>query len=163
MMKYCNKKPFIIIAVSPQIKATEMKKTLFALLLCSLSLTACVKADRASRLGDQVNREVAQEVAWKEAVRGKKLGNKAVSQILGKKMRAHRGELKLATRNDCIETYGPEKLRQCQCLANKLDYDAVFRYTQKYRANPRGDYRYEISRLDAMTARAYRICGLRLK
>ena len=34
---------------------------------------------------------------------------------------------------------------------------------EQYRANPRGDYRYEISRLDAMTARAYRICGLRLK
>jgi len=160
MRKYCNKKPFIIIAVSPQIKATEMKKTLFALLLCSLSLTACVKADRASRLGDQVNREVAQEVAWKEAVRGKKLGNKAASQILGKKMRAHRGELKLATRNDCIETYGPEKLRQCQCLANKTDYDAVFAYMTKFRANPHGNYRREIERLDAMTTRAYRQCGL---
>ena len=138
------------------------KKILMAL-FCTLTLAACTKPDRASALGEQVNREVAQEVAWKEAVRGKKLGNKAASQILGKKMRAHRGELKLATRNDCIETYGPEKLRQCQCLANKLDYDAVFRYTQKYRDNPRGDYRYEISRLDAMTARAYRMCGLRLK
>ena len=135
-------------------------KKILTALFCALTLAACAKPDRASALGEQVNREVAQEVAWKQAVRGKKLNAKAVSQILGKKMRAHRKELKLATRNDCIETYGPEKLRQCQCLANKTDYDAVFAYMTKFRANPHGNYRREIERLDAMTTRAYRQCGL---
>lgn len=138
----------------------QMKITLAALCLCALSLNACVKPNRASRLGDEINREVKAEIAWREAARGKKLSNKAVSQILNKRMRARRNELKLATRNDCIETYGPEKLSQCQCLANKMDYNAVFAFMTKFRANPKGDYRREIRRLDAMTDRAYRHCGL---
>ena len=75
-------------------------------------------------------------------------------------MHARRNELKLATRNDCIETYGPEKLSQCQCLANKMDYNAVFAFMTKFRANPKGDYRREIRRLDAMTDRAIATAAL---
>jgi len=144
----------------PEKGNTVKNKKILTALFCALTLAACAKPDRASALGEQVNREVAQEVTWKQAVRGKKLSDKAVSQILGKKMRAHRKDLQLATRNDCIETYGPEKLSQCQCLANKMDYNAVFAFMTKFRANPKGDYRREIRRLDAMTDRAYRHCGL---
>ena len=46
--------------------------------------------------------------------------------MLADKLHTHLADFKHASKEDCLSTFGSDKKSECQCFADKLDYEAQF-------------------------------------
>lgn len=81
-----------------------------------------------------------------------------------KKMRSHLGEFKEAVTGDCVEIYGKEKNSACQCVTDKLDFEANFAVIEKQISGASAEsMEKEINALTKNEEDAYQACGLDIK
>ena len=127
-----------------------LKNTLVGITLAAMA-TGAIAATKSDELAEKIGTELIQEY-MSQASSGKEPTEAEFAQNFMKKMRSHLGEFKEAVTGDCVEIYGKEKNSACQCVTDKLDFEANFAVIEK-----------EINALTKNEEDAYQACGLDIK
>jgi len=104
-----------------------LKNLFAALLLAGFAVTAQAKEEKADELGNKIALEIMQELME----RAKAPTEEEIGRLMLKKMQEHLAEFKSAMTEDCLQEYGKEKSKQCQCVTDNLDYKGSFALLEK--------------------------------
>lgn len=106
-----------------------VKNTLAGILLAAMT-TGAIAATKSDELAEKIGTELIQEY-MSQASAGKEPTETEFAKSFMEKMRSHLGEFKEAVTGDCVEIYGKEKNSACQCVTDKLDFEANFAVIEK--------------------------------
>lgn len=136
-----------------------VKNTLAGILLAAMT-TGAMAATKSDELAEKIGTELIQEY-MSQASSGKEPTEAEFAQSFMKKMRSHLGEFKEAVTGDCVEIYGKEKASACQCVTDKLDFEANFAVIEKQISGAKAEsMEKEINALTKNEEEAYKACGL---
>ena len=99
-----------------------LKNLFAALLLAGFAVTAQAKEEKADELGNKIALEIMQELIE----HAKAPTEEEIGRLMLKKMQEHLDEFKSAMSEDCVQEYGKDKSKQCQCVTDNLDYKGSF-------------------------------------
>jgi hypothetical protein len=136
-----------------------LKNTLVGITLAAMA-TGAIAATKSDELAEKIGTELIQEY-MSQASSGKEPSEAEFAQNFMKKMRSHLGEFKEAVTGDCVEIYGKEKNSACQCVTDKLDFEANFAVIEKQISGAKAEsMEKEINALTKNEEEAYKACGL---
>jgi len=139
-----------------------LKNTLVGITLAAMT-TGAIAATKSDELAEKIGTELIQEY-MSQASSGKEPTEAEFAQNFMKKMRSHLGEFKEAVTGDCVEIYGKEKNSACQCVTDKLDFEANFAVIEKQISGATAEsMEKEINALTKNEEDAYQACGLDIK
>ena len=141
---------------------TLLKNTLVGITLAAMA-TGAIAATKSDELAEKIGTELIQEY-MSQASSGKEPTEAEFAQSFMEKMRSHLGEFKEAVTDDCVEIYGKEKSGACQCVTDKLDFEANFSVIEKQISGAKAEsMEKEVSALTKNEEDAYKACGLDIK
>ncbi len=108
-----------------------LKNLFAALLLAGFAVTAQAKEEKADELGNKIALEIMQELIEQQKAGAKEPTEEEIGRLMLKKMQEHLAEFKSAMTEDCLQEYGKEKSKQCQCVTDNLDYKGSFALLEK--------------------------------
>ena len=139
-----------------------VKNTLAGILLAAMT-TGAMAATKSDELAEKIGTELIQEY-MSQASSGKEPSEAEFAKSFMEKMRSHLGEFKEAVTDDCVEIYGKEKSGACQCVTDKLDFEANFSVIEKQISGAKAEsMEKEVSALTKNEEDAYKACGLDIK
>ena len=121
----------------PKMRAAEVEKAqqlrqeqeMTAIKACDLSIAHSQETPKVSSKTDLLTKTIIGELlqqAKSAAASGKPLTETQIPQMLADKLHTHLADFKQASKEDCLSTFGSDKKSECQCFADKLDYEAQF-------------------------------------
>jgi hypothetical protein len=138
---------------------TLLKNTLAGIIFAAMASNA-IAASKSDELAEKIGMELIQEYMGK-ASSGKEPTEAEFAKSFMEKMRSHLGEFKEAVTGDCVEIYGKEKASACQCVTDKLDFEANFAVIEKQISGAKAEsMEKEVSALTKNEEDAYKACGL---
>lgn len=138
---------------------TLLKNTLAGIIFAAMASNA-IAASKSDELAEKIGMELIQEYMGK-ASSGKEPTEAEFAKSFMEKMRSHLGEFKEAVTGDCVEIYGKEKASACQCVTDKLDFEANFAVIEKQISGAKAEsMEKEINALTKNEEEAYKACGL---
>ena len=138
---------------------TLLKNTLVGITLAAIT-TGAIAATKSDELAEKIGTELIQEY-MSQASSGKEPSEAEFAKSFMEKMRSHLGEFKEAVTDDCVEIYGKEKSGACQCVTDKLDFEANFSVIEKQISGAKAEsMEKEVSALTKNEEDAYKACGL---
>lgn len=138
---------------------TLLKNTLVGITLAAMA-TGAIAATKSDELAEKIGTELIQEY-MSQASSGKEPSEAEFAKSFMEKMRSHLGEFKEAVTDDCVEIYGKEKSGACQCVTDKLDFEANFSVIEKQISGAKAEsMEKEVSALTKNEEDAYKACGL---
>ena len=141
---------------------TLLKNTLVGITLAAMA-TGAIAATKSDELAEKIGTELIQEY-MSQASSGKEPSEAEFAKSFMEKMRSHLGEFKEAVTDDCVEIYGKEKSGACQCVTDKLDFEANFSVIEKQISGAKAEsMEKEVSALTKNEEDAYKACGLDIK
>ena len=141
---------------------TLLKNTLVGITLAAMA-TGAIAATKSDELAEKIGTELIQE-DMSQASSGKEPSEAEFAKSFMEKMRSHLGEFKEAVTDDCVEIYGKEKSGACQCVTDKLDFEANFSVIEKQISGAKAEsMEKEVSALTKNEEDAYKACGLDIK
>ena len=136
-----------------------LKNTLVGITLAAMT-TGAIAATKSDELAEKIGTELIQEY-MSQASSGKEPTEAEFAKSFMEKMRSHLGEFKEAVTDDCVEIYGKEKSGACQCVTDKLDFEANFSVIEKQISGAKAEsMEKEVSALTKNEEDAYKACGL---
>ena len=139
---------------------TLLKNTLAGIIFAAIA-TSAIAASKSDELAEKIGMELLQEYMVKAAGSGKEPSEAEFTKSFMEKMRSHLGEFKEAVTDDCVEIYGKEKSGACQCVTDKLDFEANFSVIEKQISGAKAEsMEKEVSALTKNEEDAYKACGL---
>lgn len=136
-----------------------LKNTLVGITLAAIT-TGAIAATKSDELAEKIGTELIQEY-MSQASSGKEPSEAEFAKSFMEKMRSHLGEFKEAVTDDCVEIYGKEKSGACQCVTDKLDFEANFSVIEKQISGAKAEsMEKEVSALTKNEEDAYKACGL---
>lgn len=136
-----------------------LKNTLVGITLAAMT-TGAIAATKSDELAEKIGTELIQEY-MSQASSGKEPSEAEFAKSFMEKMRSHLGEFKEAVTDDCVEIYGKEKSGACQCVTDKLDFEANFSVIEKQISGAKAEsMEKEVSALTKNEEDAYKACGL---